>query len=209
MSEKKVINDFESRETTIITRGETRVYTPLNQSRSQRRHQDQRNKIYRPRLITVQSNKDHEKCKRCQRWFNRSEAEKKGHGGYCRFKCKTRAENKLRRWRQRNKTKQIPAPHRRQLNQLRRQEKKQAPAEFYESDAWRTLRYKVLRKFGFKCMACGARPGPGPNGALHVDHIKPRSKYPQLELDENNLQVLCRDCNKGKSNIYEDDLRAL
>jgi hypothetical protein len=42
---------------------------------------------------------------------------------------------------------------------------------------------------------------------MHVDHIKPRSKYPDLELSRQNLQVLCEDCNLGKSNKYEDDWR--
>ena len=42
---------------------------------------------------------------------------------------------------------------------------------------------------------------------LHVDHIKPRSKYHELELDFNNLQILCEDCNLGKLNINEEDFR--
>ncbi|RYZ77711.1 MAG: hypothetical protein EOP05_00795 [Proteobacteria bacterium] len=46
------------------------------------------------------------------------------------------------------------------------------------------------------------------SGAMHVDHIKPRSKYPHLELEFSNLQVLCRQCNFGKSNKYEDDFRS-
>ena len=73
---------------------------------------------------------------------------------------------------------------------------------FYETDEWRKLRYKVLRTQGFKCRACGS----GPEKLLQVDHIKPRSKYPELELEETNLQVLCEDCNMGKSNTYEDKL---
>lgn len=34
----------------------------------------------------------------------------------------------------------------------------------------------------------------------HIDHIKPISKYPELHLDLNNLQVTCPDCNVRKSN---------
>lgn len=75
---------------------------------------------------------------------------------------------------------------------------------FYETRKWRELRYKTLRAQGFKCCACGAF---GEGVILHVDHIKPRSTHPQLELDPLNLQVLCEDCNLGKSNAYEDDLR--
>ncbi len=73
---------------------------------------------------------------------------------------------------------------------------------FYYSREWRELRYKVLIRHGRKCMVCN-----NTDKELHVDHIKPRSKFPKLELEFNNLQVLCADCNVGKSNIYEDDLR--
>lgn len=38
---------------------------------------------------------------------------------------------------------------------------------------------------------------------IHVDHIKPRSTFPQLEMDINNLQILCVDCNMGNPNGLE------
>jgi len=74
--------------------------------------------------------------------------------------------------------------------------------EFYDSSEWRRLRYKVIRKYEGRCMACKRDDQP-----LHVDHIKPRSKYPELMLVESNLQILCEDCNLGKSNIDETDWR--
>jgi len=73
---------------------------------------------------------------------------------------------------------------------------------FYESSTWARLRYMAMKRDGFKCLAC-ARDGK--STVLHVDHIKPRSKFPHLELDLNNLQTLCERCNIGKSNEYEDD----
>lgn len=73
---------------------------------------------------------------------------------------------------------------------------------FFESREWRELRYFTIRHYGFKCMACRAS-----NTELHVDHIKPRSRFPSLALEFDNLQVLCKDCNLGKSNKYSDDLR--
>jgi hypothetical protein len=73
---------------------------------------------------------------------------------------------------------------------------------FYQTSQWIELRYKILRKYGFTCQACGSPAEPG--NPVHVDHIKPRSKYPELELCEDNLQVLCKACNLGKSNRYED-----
>lgn len=77
---------------------------------------------------------------------------------------------------------------------------------FYDRPEWLALRYRVLRKYGFKCQACSASPRDD-GAVLHVDHIRPISKFPELALEESNLQVLCADCNLGKSNRYEDDHR--
>lgn len=77
--------------------------------------------------------------------------------------------------------------------------------DFYKTKEWRALRVKVLLKQGKKCCLCGSTPKEGI--VLHVDHIKPRSLYPKLELVESNLQVLCEDCNLGKSNLYTEDWR--
>lgn len=75
---------------------------------------------------------------------------------------------------------------------------------FYSSKEWKALRYKALLKYGHQCLCCGNKP---PHTILHVDHIKPRSKFPQFELDINNLQILCEDCNLGKSNKDFTDFR--
>lgn len=66
---------------------------------------------------------------------------------------------------------------------------------FYLTKEWQQLRYLTLGKYDRKCMVCFRT-----NLELHVDHIKPISKFPELALDPNNLQVLCRDCNLGKGN---------
>jgi len=76
---------------------------------------------------------------------------------------------------------------------------------FYTSRAWVELRYEVLKRDGRVCRVCGN--GPKDGAKVHVDHIKPRSKYPKLALDITNLQVLCRDCNMGKINKDEIDWR--
>lgn len=74
--------------------------------------------------------------------------------------------------------------------------------EFYRTREWRDVRYKALVRFGKKCMACGET-----GGYIHVDHILPRSKHPDKELDIENLQVLCEACNIGKSNTDTTDWR--
>ena len=73
----------------------------------------------------------------------------------------------------------------------------------YSNPKFRIMRYPILAKYNFKCLPCGAS-----NTELHVDHIKPISKYPELAFSFNNLQVLCRDCNLSKSNNFEHDLRS-
>jgi 5-methylcytosine-specific restriction endonuclease McrA len=73
--------------------------------------------------------------------------------------------------------------------------------DFYQTPRWRALRYNILKRSNGKCDLCGTK------NELHVDHIKPRSKYPDLQWDESNLQTLCSDCNRGKSNLHTDDWR--
>lgn len=81
------------------------------------------------------------------------------------------------------------------------------PTGFYESREWRELRYKALVKNDGRCECCGA--GKHNGKMLHVDHILPRSLFPNRELDLTNLQVLCEDCNLGKSNKDVTDWRAV
>jgi HNH endonuclease len=67
---------------------------------------------------------------------------------------------------------------------------------FYTTPEWRTARLAVIHRDGRVCKMC----------SLHillkrditVDHVRPRSKFPQLALDLGNLQVLCRSCNSSK-----------
>lgn len=72
---------------------------------------------------------------------------------------------------------------------------------FYKTKEWQRLRYQAFVRYGKVCNLCGA------GGQLHVDHIKPRSKYPELESDIGNLQILCVDCNYGKGGWDETDWR--
>lgn len=77
--------------------------------------------------------------------------------------------------------------------------------DFYKSREWRQLRYLALRNSN-GCQCCGAQAKDGV--LLHVDHVKPRYKFPQLALCLDNLQVLCEDCNLGKGAWDETDWRA-
>jgi 5-methylcytosine-specific restriction endonuclease McrA len=144
-------------------------------------------------------------CPACGKTFDRNVARRNHHTGRCSVECNpggvpirrlSKSERKAAR-----KAKEL---RRKQNRRKENRAKLSSPADFYETREWRELRYKVLRKFGFKCMACGSGTEKGP---LHVDHIKPRSYFPELELEFENLQVLCGDCNIGKSNHFSDDLR--
>lgn len=80
----------------------------------------------------------------------------------------------------------------------------EAKKRFYSSQAWKKLRYVTLKKYGAKCQCCGVT---GKDAPIRIDHIKPISRYWELRLDPNNMQVLCNDCNWGKLNIDETDWR--
>lgn len=61
------------------------------------------------------------------------------------------------------------------------------------------LRYKILKRDGFRCQICGRSAEDGVK--LHIDHIIPVSKGGKTV--ESNLRVLCEDCNLGKGDTIE------
>ena len=88
------------------------------------------------------------------------------------------------------------------IERFKERKKKINKSDFYMSDAWRTIRKQVLLTYGDQCMKCKRT-----KLVTHVDHIKPRSLFPELELDFDNLQVLCKKCNIKKSNTDQTDYR--
>ena len=76
--------------------------------------------------------------------------------------------------------------------------------KFYDSWEWKALRFRALKDYGSKCQLCGAT---SKTDKICVDHIKPISLFWELRLDFENLQVLCDNCNKGKSNTDFTDFR--
>jgi 5-methylcytosine-specific restriction endonuclease McrA len=83
-----------------------------------------------------------------------------------------------------------------------RQQKIDEASMFYASPEWRLLREQVLSERGRRCEKC--RRAIRYDFDLTVDHIKPRSKFPELALDKSNLQVLCRRCNCAKGATYDE-----
>jgi hypothetical protein len=82
-------------------------------------------------------------------------------------------------------------------------EERERRDEFLRSSQWRELRYIVIRRDGARCAACGRTPQRD-GICVHVDHIKPISLHWELRANPDNLQVLCADCNVGKSNKFSD-----
>lgn len=77
--------------------------------------------------------------------------------------------------------------------------------DFLSSFEWRRVRMEALKSNDGRCECCGR--GKHDGIVLHVDHIKPRKKHPELALEVSNLQVLCNECNHGKGNWDETDWR--
>jgi 5-methylcytosine-specific restriction endonuclease McrA len=82
---------------------------------------------------------------------------------------------------------------------------------FYASVPWKRLRYAILaanaaRNGGTaRCELCATQAAAG--APLHCDHVVPLSKDWSRRLDPANLQVLCGNCNHGKSNRDAIDWR--
>lgn len=79
--------------------------------------------------------------------------------------------------------------------------------EFYDTWEWKEARFAALKRHGRQCQCCGWTPGSSAGNYLVVDHIKPLRLHPQRALDPDNHQVLCNDCNMGKSFKHQDDFR--
>jgi hypothetical protein len=65
---------------------------------------------------------------------------------------------------------------------------------FYNSTDWKLIRGQALLKFEKVCVYCGSFEN------LSVDHILPRSKFPEKALELSNTQILCIKCNSSKGN---------
>lgn len=73
-----------------------------------------------------------------------------------------------------------------------------------EAYSYRTIRFEIFKRDGFKCVYCGRESSDG--AKLMVDHVYPRAlggcNHPE------NLATACEECNSGKSDrpISEADI---
>jgi hypothetical protein len=70
------------------------------------------------------------------------------------------------------------------------------PSEADRREVRPGLKFKVLMRDRFRCLACGRSPATHLNVELHADHIVSVHDGGKTALQ--NLQTLCRDCNLGK-----------
>lgn len=88
--------------------------------------------------------------------------------------------------------------------QRRKNKNKARKKTICDTQEWKALRLVILEKYNYKCCCCGAT---GKETQIQVDHIKPKSKYPELAFNPDNLQLLCRQCNFAKNTLHETDYR--
>lgn len=60
---------------------------------------------------------------------------------------------------------------------------------------WWKLREEIIKRDNGHCQRCWNKYGILNDQRLEVHHIKPRTKYPELTFEEENLVTLCRTCN--------------
>ena len=63
---------------------------------------------------------------------------------------------------------------------------------------WLTVRKIILVEQDYTCQSCGLREPD----IMEVNHKLERSKYPELSRDRNNLEVLCPNCHRRKTNLF-------
>lgn len=59
-----------------------------------------------------------------------------------------------------------------------------------------SLRYAILKRDSFRCVACGSSPALTHGLVLHIDHIVPWARGGRTDIS--NLRTLCSSCNLGK-----------
>jgi 5-methylcytosine-specific restriction endonuclease McrA len=80
------------------------------------------------------------------------------------------------------------------VNKLKFQISEKDKYKFYQSREWATIKTWASMKYEKVCFCCKSEKD------IQLDHISPISTHPKLALQFQNVQYLCRECNKFKSN---------
>ncbi|WP_407270033.1 HNH endonuclease [Radiobacillus sp. PE A8.2] len=93
---------------------------------------------------------------------------------------------------------------------------KEQKRKFYDSGSWKQMRKRIKQRDNYECQECKRRgrltidtneyseSAKRKKIMLVVDHIKEVEDYPELALDEGNLQTLCVNCHNFKHGRYVD-----
>lgn len=65
----------------------------------------------------------------------------------------------------------------------------------WKGGKWRWIKKQALLRDDYTCQICGLREPE----IMEVDHIKPKSIYPNFKNDLNNLITLCPNCHRRKT----------
>lgn len=68
---------------------------------------------------------------------------------------------------------------------------------FYNLHAWRKLRLKALERDHCECQICRYKGSGRIVKAEVVHHLKEVKQYPELAMQLDNLQSLCRECHEN------------
>lgn len=63
---------------------------------------------------------------------------------------------------------------------------------------WLLVRKEVLAEQDYTCQSCGLREPE----IMEVNHKLERCEYPELARDKNNMEVLCPNCHRRKTNQF-------
>lgn len=71
---------------------------------------------------------------------------------------------------------------------------------FYLTGDWRRKRKEILARDHYECQQCKreGRVTTNDDAVLEVDHIKELKYFPELAMDNDNLQTLCKECHNKK-----------
>ncbi|HAT4349912.1 HNH endonuclease [Clostridium perfringens] len=78
---------------------------------------------------------------------------------------------------------------------------------FYSKYSWIKLRARILSEQPW-CARCLSKYGQIVDDKLEGHHLLARSEYPEFELEEDNIVMLCKQCNLelGDSSILDFEL---
>jgi len=82
-------------------------------------------------------------------------------------------------------------------NRINNPNKKGELSNTWKGGCWAYIKKQVLIRDNYTCQICGLRDVE----IIQVDHIKPKSIFPELRLDLDNLMTMCPNCHARKTII--------